>query len=89
MAVATLTAAKPSCLALHQRKHSVRMLLLLLPAHSHSATQVTAYASGNPDFPGACGRCYEVKCSPGPALGWAASPSTSGWLTSLFGGMQM
>jgi hypothetical protein len=24
--------------------------------------QVTAYASGNPDFAGSCGRCYEVKC---------------------------
>lgn len=23
--------------------------------------QVTAYADGNPDFPGACGRCYEVR----------------------------
>ncbi|WIA34055.1 hypothetical protein OEZ86_012433 [Tetradesmus obliquus] len=35
---------------------------------------VTAYASGNPDFPGACGRCYEVKCSPGAVLGWADKP---------------
>jgi hypothetical protein len=26
--------------------------------------QVTTYASGNPDFAGSCGRCYEVKCLP-------------------------
>lgn len=32
--------------------------------------QVTSYATGNPDFPGSCGRCYEVRCFPGPVLGW-------------------
>jgi hypothetical protein len=36
--------------------------------------QVSAYASGNPDFAGACGRCYEVKCAPGAVLGWGDKP---------------
>jgi cullin-associated NEDD8-dissociated protein 1 len=36
--------------------------------------QVTAYASGNPDFAGSCGRCYEVKCAPGAVLGWEDKP---------------
>eukprot|EP00882_Tetradesmus_deserticola_P029182 GHRQ01032631.1.p4 GENE.GHRQ01032631.1~~GHRQ01032631.1.p4 ORF type:complete len:104 (-),score=12.04 GHRQ01032631.1:1-312(-) len=36
--------------------------------------QVTSYADGNPDFPGSCGRCYEVKCSPGSVLGWEDKP---------------
>lgn len=37
---------------------------------------VTAYATGNPDFPGACGRCYEVRwfllfgCVVCPGEGW-------------------
>jgi len=36
--------------------------------------QVASYATGNPDFPGACGRCYEVRCAPGPVLGWENKP---------------
>ncbi|GIL60042.1 hypothetical protein Vafri_14669 [Volvox africanus] len=31
--------------------------------------EVSSYADANPDFPGSCGRCYEVKCVPGIVLG--------------------
>ncbi|PNW76515.1 hypothetical protein CHLRE_11g467656v5 [Chlamydomonas reinhardtii] len=30
---------------------------------------VTSFADTNPDFPGSCGRCYEVRCVNGPVLG--------------------
>jgi hypothetical protein len=30
---------------------------------------VAAPADANPDFPGSCGRCYEVRCKPGLVLG--------------------
>lgn len=33
-----------------------------------------SYASGDPDFPGSCGRWYEIKCAPGPVLGWEDKP---------------
>ncbi|GBF95926.1 hypothetical protein Rsub_08049 [Raphidocelis subcapitata] len=36
--------------------------------------QVASYADGNPDYPGSCGRCYEIKCSPGDVLGWNDAP---------------
>lgn len=49
--------------------------------------QVMAYASGNPDFPGACGRCYEVKCAPGPVLGWENKPVDFTTAYSHSGGM--
>jgi len=35
---------------------------------------VAALADVNPDFPGSCGRCYEVKCLPGLLLGNNHSP---------------
>jgi hypothetical protein len=30
---------------------------------------VAASADANPDYPGSCGRCYEVRCKPGLVLG--------------------
>ena len=35
---------------------------------------VAALADVNPDFPGSCGRCYEVKCAPGLLMGNNHSP---------------
>lgn len=37
-------------------------------------TRAAAYSDVNPDSGGSCGRCYEVRCSPGKVLGWEDAP---------------
>ncbi|GFH29606.1 expansin-like EG45 domain-containing protein, partial [Haematococcus lacustris] len=46
-------------------KHAARVRLGTLP---FARDAVAASADQNPDYPGSCGRCYEVRCKSGPVL---------------------
>jgi hypothetical protein len=47
---------------------------------------VAALADADPDYPGSCGRCYEVRCRPGLVLGADDRPKSINDFYYLAGG---